>query len=480
MKKQAVALIFANGINFLVNFVTSPFLARKLSYADNGTFGQINLLNGYLTVLFGLGIVSIINLLLVEYKNNENKVLNANFWIQLGMGLACAFSVYIFSQSIAKLFNNENLSEYLILYLPSTIFIILTNGFIYYYVHFDKAESLSYITVGLNLIRVIAIYYAVNILNSLYYTIILINVVNMVGFFTYTFFMRKWFFPLSFPQLSVVKYIIKLGYPYLGLSIIGYSILNINGVVVSNLLGVEKFAIYRNGALEIPFVATLYTSVAAVTMPRMVEYIKNGNNLLALKLKRNTSLAVALMIYPLVFFCIFNGQELIELYLGDKYIESGIIFSIINIAVLIRINNYSDILTIKKKPLKVIYPNIYTLVISLLLVFPMVKFFGIEGPAISYVLSILLLSIFLILNSAKELEASFFDYFDFKKLAIISAVCIFYALISSLFMNTNIVTIITLGVLYTIFVYLTLWKLKLIDADLLPESVNRLISKVVK
>ena len=479
MKKQALALIFANGLNFLVNFAMNPFLARRMSYQDNGTYGQLNLINGYITVFFGLGIVSIVNLVLAEYKGNEKSVLSANLWIQVISGLCCIFIIYFSCPAIAELFNNPLLNTYLVLYLPSTFFIILSSYYIYYYAHFNKIVSMSILTIVSNVVKVAGMLYTVNVLKSLYYTVIFLNILNVLIFCAHIFVLKREFLPLYKPDFKKMKYIVKLGYPYLGLSLIGYSILYVGGILISKMLGVKEFAIYRNGAIEIPFIATLYASITAVAMPTIVNYIKIGAFKELMLLKRKISNAVAGMIYPIVFFAIFNGYIFIELYLGNKYVESGIIFCIYNIAVLIRINSYADILTVKKMPKKIIIPNLISFVFNITLAYFLILFLGNTGAAVSYTLSILFLSVLLIYNSTKSISMNFKDYFDFPRLLKISVVCAVFSFLSTLIIKPNIISFFLVGLVYSIIVYYLLFiKLRLVERDLLPSRIQVALRKL--
>jgi O-antigen/teichoic acid export membrane protein len=479
MKKQAFALIFANGINFLVNFAMNPFLARKLSYEDNATFGQINLINGYATILFGLGMASVINLLLVEYKGKESSLLSTAFWIQTLSGLFCILLLFYFHTPISVLLKNQQLGYFLVQNLPSTFLIILTNLVTYYYIYFNKAKQLSILTVTLNLLKIALVYYAVNVLKSLYYVIIFINILNFIQLGVHFYLLRKQLRPFRKFDFKNIQYVLKLSYPYLGMSIIGYSILFADGIIVSNLLGTKEFAIYRNGAIEIPFVATLYSSITAVALPQIVLLIKENRIAELMFLKRKISNTLAAFIFPVVFFCIMNGNKFIELYLGDKYIQSGIVFSIYNIAVLLRINSYSDILTISKRPMKIIIPNFSAFFIGLTATYILVLLMGINGAAISFVISILLLSVLLIINSCKELGVSISDYFDFNKIGKIALVCIVASIISTFFIRVNITSFVAVGFLYIFFVYMYLFKFNLADIDLLPLKAQKLLRKFI-
>jgi O-antigen/teichoic acid export membrane protein len=478
MKKQAFALIFSNGINFLVNFAMNPFLARQLSYDDNATYGQINLINVYATILFGLGMAYVINILLVENKNKENSLLSAVFLIQCISGFVCISALFLCHHQLSALFNNPEMGQYLVQNLPSTFLIILTNLAAYYYIYFNKAYQLSVITVLLNVIKLALVFYAVNVLESLFYVIVFLNITNLLQFLVYVWGLRKRIFPLVKPHLPKIRYIIRLSYPYLGMSLIGYSILCVGGIIVSNQLGTKDFAIYRNGAIEIPFFATLYSSITSIAMPQIVVLTKERRIRELVILKKKISNTVAALIYPVVFFCIINGDVFMELYLGNKYLESGIIFSIYNIAVLIRINAYSDILTINKKPKKIMISNLAALASSIIVTFLLIQIIGPKGAAIAFLISMLLMSGLLVYNSCKEMGIRIYDYFDFVNIGKIAAICVVGSVISIFFIKVDILSFAITGAVYATLVYFYMFKLNLVDSQLLPVKVQKLTNKM--
>lgn len=478
MKKQALALIFANGINFLVSFIMSPFLARHLSYHDNGTYGQVNLINGYVVLLFGLGITSVINLLLIEYKEKEREIFVNNFWIQILVSIILVGSYLAFSGKINILFKNPELHKYLLLYVPSTISTLFVSLYNFYFLFYKKNVLLAITTVIFNIARILSVYYAVNYLHSLTYLFTFWNVINISNLLMCLFIFRKKQFPLTLPHIPTIKYIVKTSYPYLGLSIIGYTFLYGDGVIVSNMLGVKDFAIYRNGALELPFISKLYASITVVFLPQITEFVKNKEYGKVMQIKRRISSSVAAMIYPVVFFCIFNGNTFVSLYLGEKYIESGLIFSIYNISVLFRINNYTDILIAERKPVKIILPTLISLIINLVLVILLIKAVGLVGGAVAYALGIGLYCLFQIIISTKAIKVNIFDYFDVKKILFISLICGICSLISHFIISPNYTSFILIGLIYTIVVYMTILKLNLIETGLIPSKIRMIFTKL--
>src|SRR5690606_36635762 len=145
-----------------------------------------------------------------------------------------------------------------------------------------------------------------------------------------------------------------------------------------------------------------------------------------------------------------------------KYVGSGIIFSIYNIVLLFRINMYSDILTIRKKPGKILIPNLIALVVSLIGTFSLAHLFGIKGAAIAFIISMILVVAMQIYNSCKEIGINISQYFDYKKIGKIALICLTFSLISIPFLIPEIYSLLAISTLYLMIVYFYVFKLKLV------------------
>lgn len=456
----------------------SPFLARQLSYTDNGTYGQLNMINNLVAILFSLGLVSIVNLLLVEERGNEAKVVRSNFWVLLISSAVCSLALLLGAGLISGLFKNESLYRCLIFYIPALIFNNLTNCVTYYYVYFNKARQLAVITVGTNLARIASVFWAVKQPDPLYHIILYSNIILFVQFLVYLYYIRQYVLPFGLPDWKYIRYSLQLAMPYLILNVVSFGILYVNDLVVSRQLGVEQFALYRNGAIEIPFIATLYNSVSTVAMPEIVRLTKQNEVANLLLLKRRISNTVAAVVFPVVFFCIFNGNSLITIYLSDRYAASGLVFSLYSIAVLIRINLYSDILTALKKPVQIIKANLLAFSIGIISALAMVKIWGIYGSALAYSVSIFAMSFFMVYSTTTALKVRMTSYFDFPTILKIAIVCVVLAYISSFFVTHQFVRIVVVAIVYGITAMVLFFKIKLIDLGLLPGKVMQLLTRM--
>ena len=57
--------------------------------------------------------------------------------------------------------------------------------------------------------------------------------------------------------------------------------------MISNMLSVEDYAIYRNGAFEVPFIATLYGSIGAIVLQDVARLWNSKRNVDILELKKD-------------------------------------------------------------------------------------------------------------------------------------------------------------------------------------------------
>lgn len=448
----------------------SPFLARQLTIQDNGTFGQLNLINTVIGLIATLGLPTVINVLLVENLGKERMVIKNNLWILFFTSCVLGFSVLFFAENIGFLLNNQFLSTYLIQYIPTFIFSILSTFFIYYYVYFNLAKKLALITVFTNILRVVLVYIALQKDDPLFYIIQYTNVVSCVQLLFYVVFLKSYIFPFGLFDRRQIIYSLTLALPYLALGILGYAIINLNDIIVSRHLGVEQFAVYKNGAIEIPFIATLYSSISIVAMPEIIKLANENQIEKLMSLKRKISNAVAFLVFPIAFYCIVNGQVLISAYLGKKYEDSGLVFSIFSVSLLIRINNFGDILTAKKKPKAILLANLISFIIGLIISVILVSLFGIYGAASAFVVSLICTAFLMVKSTKKIMNFRYTDYFDFTTLLKIMAVCISLSLLFKTLSQGNIFTVLFYFCFYLVIIYMILLKTRIVDDSILPDK----------
>jgi len=105
----------------------------------------------------------------------------------------------------------------------------------------------------------------------------------------------------------------------------------------------ERFAIFANGAFEIPLIGVVTGSIFAVLTPRLSHLVSTGREDLALGWWREGGKRSAMVLVPVAACLFFLAPELIELVFTETYRESVPVFRIYLLMVPFRVLNYGSL-----------------------------------------------------------------------------------------------------------------------------------------
>ena len=477
--KKITVLTFGKGLNILVNLMFLPYMARVLSYEDYGSYGQVILIAAFVGAFLSFGLSQIIYVYLTK-ENDPKEVLFSNLFTLAVMGAIGSIFMLVLSNHIGSWFNNPQLSFLVKVFSISLLFQLPFQSIISYLIYIGKVKRTVSITVSTNILKVILVIAAIQLYNSVALALAAITI--------------SYVFQLLFAYLSIRKDLIfsidykkcinqlKDGLP-LGLTaLFGSGILYLDGLMVSKMEGVQAYAIYRNGAIEVPFIATLYASIAAIILPEVSKLYHKGALSEIIRLKRKVIMNTMALVYPILIFLLFNSQDLIVLYLGEKYEASAIIFLIFNLTLLVRINNYADILIAANLGRLILkYYSIAFIVNAILNYFLILKF-GIIGAAISTVISLMLLAALQFYKTLGLLKTKFISIVSFSKsieiiLVSLGIVLLLEFIFGNLFNRA--MELLTKFILFSLISYVYLLKRNLLERQLvwqlIPIKKNRTV-----
>ncbi len=479
-KKNAILFVFVSGINTLLNVIFAPYIARAFSLQENGTYGQVLLVSNLIVLVFSLGISNVYSILLADNKNDINKVFTNSTFLLVIAGLLASIIQIIVSIKSNVILNND-IYEYGLIFSISTFFTILTSILSLQLIFSNKSKSLLIVTLVLNALKILFSILAIQYFKSFTLFIVFLAANAAINYFWLFFLMPKDQRKFGKINIPFCKIILKESYPYLILSFLGYSILYIDGWMLSKLMSTDDYAIYRNGAIEIPFIASIYSSISSVMLNKLA-LLKSENKIAEIfELKKKTTQTIALFSYPIIVFLIVNADILIPIYLSNKYYASAIIFSIFSLVSLIRISNYGDLLMLNRNRSAIIMANLFAFFINLALNYILIKNFGRIGGAIAYVTSILFLAIILVKNTIKEYQVSLQQYFNVKVLLYLILVSIFFVGIGRLFYTLGLYPFLIASSLSCVALYFCIIKYtNWIYLDYLPEKVRNIIVNFTK
>ena len=274
---------------------------------------------------------------------------------------------------------------------------------------------------------------------------------------------------------KVFKEIFKISGVMLFTSIVERSTVYIDGLIISALLTTTQYAIYRAGAFEVPFLSAIYGSVSTILIPEVTKLIRNGDYDNAVQLKRKAITSSAFLLYPALVFLLFFSKPLMEFYLSSKYSGSAIIFSVFSLSLLVRVNDYQDILIAKKQPRIIFKTSLIMLIINLILNYYLIKHYGILGGAIAYMVWLFAYATTLAFKTSHAIDKKITDFFDLKKLLgillIACAICLPIYVYYTYY--NGIISLIGCSLVYFPLIYLILYKLDFVNNSLISNLVGK-------
>jgi len=462
---QIALVLMGQGINTLVGLLFLPYLARAMDKSVYGTYGQTLMVTDLFKIIFALGLVNIITVHLAKYPNKHKSVLGSNLLLGLFGGLLAVITLWFCAPPIATWFKNPTLAPYLQLYLWSILLTIVFDIFNATLIYFGKVKQSVFILVSSNLIRVLLVVLAVQLYDSLYLVFWGMLVASIIQVTMGYFFLpiKKWT-----ANFTDIKEQIQDGIP-LGLSNTAAILANIvDGFMVSIFLGTTAYATYRNGVFPLPFLGSIYQSIALVMMPALATMFFRKEFKQIILLKRRIITQAAALTYPIVVFLLVFHKPIIVTYLSEKYAASAFVFFIYNIALFWRINYYQDIALIAQKTRFIFLSFLLSFTVNIGLNFILIPKLGIIGAALSTLVMAVVICSLLFSKTISILNSSFSELVDWKNILKIAAAPLLFMpflwLIHSYSPN-----IILLGILGGISILLCyFWYLK---KDLLEQEV---------
>lgn len=417
---NAFFLIFGQGINFLFNLFMLPLLVRQLPIDTYSTYSQVLLITSTLYPILSLGIgngmVAFFN---SDNKHNFNIVLNSIVNVTL-FSIVIYLVLFFFSDLLENQLKNNQLWEFLSFFFFSVCLQIFNDFLFNFMVFSEESKKASLLIIINNILRLSAIYLAIAFNLGLFYIFLFQLAVLFLGLLIYFVNILK---KIGLPKFEWDKnlniQLIKLSVPLSLTTIIGVLLIQTDGFVISNYLGKINYAYYRTGATEIPFLSTIYGSIALIMLPEIKKHLLNLNFEKIIELKRKIILNTALIIYPAITYFIFNADFFIKNYLGDNFSKSIPVFMIYNLILYIRINDYHDILILNKKSSKVLIIYLISFIVNIPFAIISVKFFGIVGPVFSTILISTIINFTSLYYVSKELNTKILHLYNFSKVVIV-------------------------------------------------------------
>lgn len=327
-------ILFSSASVALIFLFADFIFTREFTQRDFGTWRQIVLIVSMGTTLLSLGMPEgyryFISYEPEKISQHASKIVISTLITSLILYVALNLGG---SGVIIRTFKNIDL-KYFIPFLPG-LFLIVTLSRAYRYLMIRNGETrllskYSLISLIMSLILIGFTFFIYDLLDPIYlwaWIAFLIAFIYISLFLFYFVFKVKYSFfntPIK-DNFRFVPYL-KIGLPLYIATFIGVLTLNLDKLIVNSLTDIKTFAIYSIGAIEIPIVGMIGSSMAQGIFPQLVTSYKNNEVDNAKDLWIKTTLKSSQVTYPIILVLMIISKPFIILLFTSKYVDAVPIF----------------------------------------------------------------------------------------------------------------------------------------------------------
>ena len=374
-------------VTTLSTLVIAAVLSRVLeSKADYGTYQQTLLVYTFLAPLLALGLPAASFYFIPKNEGNQ-RVICFNALIAI-IFISLIFSVLCLTLGrayIPKVFGNPDLANtipWLAIYGPATLILVYVTSSL---VALDRAKLSAIFSVIFRILLAASVALTAISLTKLDFIIGLQSCVVLCGaligiglIWRLTRNSQKTRNLISFSNINIqLKYAVPLG---LGAMLEGMA-LAIDRLMVSLLLDPEDYAVFSNGAMEVPLIAAITVAAGAVMLPEIVRAFGKGNAREALNLWQLMVRRVTFILLPAGFLFFLVSQELMVILYSEKFKDSVGPFRIYMLMLPARVAYFGMLFQGAGKTKLVLFRAIITLFLNTVITYFLVLRFGMDGAA---------------------------------------------------------------------------------------------------
>lgn len=407
-------------------------MARALQYDEYATYGQVLLIIEIALLFISIASNQYIYVLFAKAdKEGRKEIIFNGVFISLIMSIFFGLVIFFLQDYFIGLFENPKLQGNLVSFSFCAFPILLISTFEFVLFYKNQFKKAIVIRVLFNLLKVAIIVCSVQLYKGeMYKSIdIIFNWFIFLHFFIaiiYGFSISiRWF--KSKLNFAIIKSFFKYGYTIGITMVIGTLIKRTDGFMISSMSEQKDYAIYRMGALEIPFLMLVFSSIITVLLPSITKLYQEKKIKEICKLKKKAISTSVIGIYPSLIFALVFAYPVLSVYFGEAYLASISVFVIYNLVLFIRVNDYRDILIAASKMRLIFILDVFVFVLNLILNYFLIKQFGVIGAVWATIISMALLSASLLAVTLKFLKVPFSAFFNFKLISI----TVFVSLLSS-------------------------------------------------
>lgn len=424
---RTLSTLFVAASNFCTVFTSigiAALLSRFLNKEEYATYRQTLLCFQTIEPILSLGLPIGILYFAARKENALTSTISKSLILLSIAGLTFALLTFGGGKTlVAYSFNNPKLNETLVIFSFYPTLYLITNFLKSVLIAQKKPEFsalFSFIESSLRIasITVVIIYFTRTAYTSIIGTLSAGLASALIALF---FFLR--FRPAKSQTKETFSYqdILRHSIPIsIGVAIETIS-KNIDKIIVSTKSTPEIFAIFVNGAVEIPLIGIITGSTAAILTPEITKLFQNKDKKKAARLFKSGANKCSILLIPIGGFLYLFADELMTFLYGMNFIESSIYFKVYLTTTPLRVLIYSTLFQAAGKTAIILRRAIASLTINLVLSLFLTEFLGPMGAVVGTVLTIAFFATPYCLYKCTQIyECHLFDLVPVKTISLIT------------------------------------------------------------
>lgn len=350
IKIAAVAL--SSGLSQALTLVFGILLVRVLTMKEYAVYRQgmliVNMLSPFLCVLSPISLSYF--LAKEETEDGRKYYVRQTVFTFLLISFVVSLSVFFLRELFSISYNNQMLSSYMLYFA----IILFTEGstqyFAYYMVCINKEKIMVTVTIIFSFLKTFAL--IVTILLHENYLKVFMRIYTSIEIFRFVFIIGYTYLINKTAGFCLIKERLKLqlvfSMPVYIMGIINAINLNLDKNIVAMIFSSEQYAIYENGAYQIPFIGILSSSIISVMLPDIAQKFKAGDqgalNRIVSEYKDVIKVSYGILFAVYLSIYVFSEGIVIILF-SAKYMASLPVFKNYLLMILLQSFNLGVLLT---------------------------------------------------------------------------------------------------------------------------------------
>jgi O-antigen/teichoic acid export membrane protein len=239
---------------------------------------------------------------------------------------------------------------------------------------------------------------------------------------------------------------------YLGLNdVVGVLSKWLDKWVILFFVSVTQFAVYFNGAYEVPVFGLMLSAIGNVML---VDFSKNHTDIVAAtkSLFNNSVALLSGIVFPSFCFLLFYHTPFFTLIFGTKYQEAIPVFLVSIFVLPVRITNFTALIQTYNRNDLIVKGAVLDILAALVLMLLLYPVLQMKGLALAFVIATYIQAVYYLWHTGKLLHKKISYFFPFKKLLITMLISFIvtgtgYFIFNSLLYPSNLIAGIILCVL---------------------------------